>query len=374
MNALKKTSVALLAFAISASAFAASDLETRVQELEKKMDTISTVTPEGLLGLRPAPARAEPNGNGWFLSVDALYWQTKVDGIQYATTNDQVSEEFVHRNGTVREPTFDWAFGVKAGIGYNFFYDGWEMNAEYTYFQNKGSDRYHVAPPSGIYPIDESLLALSASDPHALLDHEIAEFATSSVSDVEVTLNNLVYVIGKDFYVSKKLSVRPNVGLQAAWISRSQDSRYFAGGTYFTHTYPSGHTVDVGGLGSDTLYVSKENKTTGLGPTVGIDTLWYLGNRFSFYTNMRGSLLFGYIRYTDHDTFSGSQNAYLTRTSIHRIIPTGDIALGLCYDKYIMDETQHIHFALGYEIQQFWSDNIGNVGFYGVDFNIRWDF
>lgn len=377
---MKVSKILPLALVISASAFAGSDVETRLHELEKKVETITTVTPEGLLGVRPAPARAEPNGKGWFISVDALYWQSKIGATEYAVSNDNFEESQIHFNGTTRAPTFGWDFGFKVGLGYDFFYDGWDMYAEYTYFQNTASDRYGVAAPAGIVPIPSSLLNITAPDIAGLVQGNIAEFCSNAVSDLKLAFNNVILSLGKDFYLSKKLSMRPNVGLQAAWITISQNSRYFGGAELFT--VPTGIpdvTRSFNGLGSETVYYYKQTKLASLGPTLGFDSQWYLGNHFSVYGNARGSLLFGYFKDTDQSSYSGTENSTLVRNSFHRVVPTTDMMLGICYDKYIMDDTQHIYFGLGYEIQYFWDvfarrEVIGGVGMYGVDFKVRWDF
>src|SRR5260221_209151 len=115
MKALKNSSPLLVAFALSVSAFAASDMDTRVRELEKKVSLLSTTTDSGSFGAVTAIARPETYSKGWFLSLDVLYWQTKVGGAAYATSTQQEANTPVIAIGSVREPSFKWDFGVKAG-------------------------------------------------------------------------------------------------------------------------------------------------------------------------------------------------------------------------------------------------------------------
>lgn len=373
MNALKTTSAVLVAFAMSASAFAGTDLDTRVHELERKVDMISTTTAAGTFGAKTAPARAEPNGKGWFFTLDVLYWQSKVGGAEYAESMPSFTNAIVYEFST-REPKFDWTFAFKAGLGYDFFHDSWDAHAEYTYFRNTGHDKYGVSLPAVIIPRDSDALTVTAGTGRTK-----AAFATTSSSDLKLRLDDFIVDLGRAFFVSKNLSLRPNVGLKASWITLKQSSRFSGGGIAYSYVV-LGSTVHVQGLGNGTVYESLEQKFFGLGPRAGMDSKWHLGNDFSIYGNVTGALLFGYFRRDFTFTYSDlPSNIISSNKKWHRLTPTVDFELGLVYDRYIMCDTQHFSIALGYENQYYWdlsylSGIPTGVGMYGVNLNLRWDF
>jgi hypothetical protein len=381
MNALKKTSAALIAFAMSASAFAGTDLDTRVHELEKKMDMMSMTTAAGTFGPKTALARAEPNGKGWFLTLDVLYWQSKVSGTPYAisvpsNTNAMISQ------GTMRDLSFDWSFAFKAGLGYNFFHDGWDARAEYTYFRNEASDSYSVESPAAIFPMQPPLLAVTAASKVDFANQRLADFATSSYGTLKLNLNDLILDLGRAFFVSKNLALRPSLGLKATWLTLKGNLRFSGGGVAFTGTL-SNQSYSFEGLGSQSVYGAVSQKLFGLGPRAGVDTKWYLGNDISIYGNLAGALLFGYFKGNIQNTYSALPDNILSLISRwHRLVPTVDFELGLMYDRYIMCDTQHFSISLGYETQYYWQasylgiplSGVGGVGMYGVNLKFRWDF
>lgn len=391
MNALKKTSAALIAFAMSASAFAGSDLDTRVHELEKKVDMMSTTTAAGTFGPKTALARPETNGKGWFLSFDVLYWQSKLEGSQYTDTIFSTVNTPVVVQGSRKEPQFDWSFAFKAGIGYNFFHDGWDTCFEYTYFQNKASNSVAVQLPSCLgfvgdnNPIGSSpsITTVSKSD---FNNGGGAYFAAASSSHLKLKLNDIILDLGRGFFVSKNLSLRPSVGLKASWITLRQNTKYTGGGTAFSINN-FGTIVNFSGLGSGVIYVQKHEKFFGLGPRAAVDTKWHLGNNISIYGDVAGALLFGYFKNELEESYSLIPANFVDmRASMHRLVPTVDFGLGLVYDKYIMCDSQHFSVSLGYETQYFWDVSYlgsmpgglgttpGGIGMYGVNLKIRWDF
>lgn len=383
MNALKKTSAALIAFAISASAFAGTDLETRVHELEKKIDMMSTTTSSDTFGPKLALARPEPNGKGWFLTFDVLYWQTKVGGVQYASAVSPEVASPIARSSTPREPEFDWTFAFKAGIGYKFFHDGWDAHFEYTYFRNDASDSYSTTLPTVIEPAIPELFGLTGTTVADLLGGSgLSTFATQTSANFRVNFNDINLDLGRDFFVSQNLSLRPSMGLKASWLSFRQNVTLSGGGTAYEYTVFNLIPLKEKGLGANTIYAEAHQKFVGIGPRASVDTRWHLGNDISFYGDVAGALLFGYFRTDGEATYTGNTANYFTaQDKFHRVIPTVDFELGLIYDKYVMCDTQHFSISLGYETQYFWDVNYlstskapQGLAMYGINLDIRWDF
>lgn len=390
MKALKKTSAALIAFAVSASAFAGTDMESRVSELEKKVDMMSTTTAIGTFGPKTALARAEPNGMGWRISVDVLYWQTKVGGTEYAVGLNGYTNSTFARKYYVQEPRFQWDFGFKVGAGYNFEHDGWESNLEYTYFRNNAHD--HVAqnhlPSAVLSPIiDEAAILGAPNFDTALSAGGLLPYATEGKAYVRNKYDNLKLDLARDFFVSKYLSVKPSFGVQATWINLRRNVKFTGGGTAFTaidNNYSSQmavtKTYTARGLGSNFVREYARSEFFGIGPKAGVDTRWHLVENFCFYANTEAALLFGRFKLdralTNTAQTGNSLDGYF---SFHRLNPTVRFDLGVTYDKYMMCDTQHLGISLGYENVYYWDVNYidllpAGLGMYGVTLKFVWDF
>lgn len=393
MEILKKTTASLAALAISASAFAGPDLDTRVHELEKKVDMMSTTTVMGTFGPKTALARPEPHGQGWFLSIDVLYWQTKVDGAEYVASDSSFANTPISAVGRLKEVEFDFEFGLKVGLGYNFFHDGWDMGLQYTYFDQNAGNKTGTSSPAILLPTTATLVIAETSYGDIATGAVTPPiFCTSATTDFKLDFDNLNLELGRNYFVSRNLSFRPHFGLKSAWIKIDWDNRYTGGETAFSVQTPFNTTINFRGLGLDTVYANINSDFWGLGPRAGVNSKWYLTNGFSLYGNVDGALLFGYFETKYKSWFSANaQNVVRYKEKFHRLTPTAHFELGLSYDKYIYNDKQHIGISLGYENQFFWDAfrylrNFGGffdpslgltkngVGLYGVTLSVRWDF
>lgn len=376
MRAITRKSLAVMAFAASVSAFAGAEIENRVSELEKKMDMVSTTTAIGTVGARTASARAEPDGLGWNLNFSVIYWQTKVGGSQYATSTNAVGSSLYKRDGFIKEPKFGWDFGFKIGAGYNFYHDGWELSLDYTYFRNKGDYNLNVALPSALFPIPGDALNVTAQNIVLARAGAGADFATSATTNIKSKFDDIKLELARDFFVSKYLSMSPNYGLRATWIRLNQNSKYWGGGTAYVQS-AGGTDVTVNGLGAGTVYTNQSLHTFALGPKAGVGSRWHFGPSISMYGNIGAALMFGYQKGDDEVSYDLRPNNMVDLNyNFHRLIPNVEFELGLVYDKYIMNDTQHCSISLGYENQYFWNASYDETGFgtYGVTLKVRWDF
>ena len=394
MKALKKTSAALIAIAASASAFAGSDIETRVSEIEKKIEMLSTTTAMGNFGPSLASARAEPEGMGWNLSLDVLYWQTKMGDSAYCAINDGLVNSPIKFNVTPREPNFQWAWGFKIGAGYNFDHDKWDTKLKYTFFRNHGKDYVNpLSLPSGIVsPLIDVFAPLTFDSIVAYEAQNIrGSFANETRMNLKNRYDNLYWDLGRDFFVSKYLSLRPSFGVEAAWFTFTSNVK-FTGGVSQSALVPQTLYVDneldtstsakvtlLNAVGDCNLKTFFKEKFVGIGPRAGLDSRWHLGEGFSIYGDVNAALLYGYFTLNAREQYTGKpQNLSTGYYKFHRLVPTAKFELGIVYDKYIMCETQHVSIALGYENQYYWDVykplRSAGVGMYGVDLKFQWDF
>jgi hypothetical protein len=360
---------------------------TQITELKKQIDEISTVTAAGNVGVRTAPDRADIKGHGWNLSVDVLYWQTKVQNSFFCTTVDGLVDSPRNYTQIRNYIKFDWAWGFKVGAGYNFEHDDFDSRAEYTYFRNtaKGSVG-PLALPSGIlspFITDNYQLTYDSFQDYTA-DYVTIQYAEQAREDLKNAYNDVFIDLGRAFFLSKCLSIRPSLGVEATWFSFKGNVNY-TGGNSVEFDFNPVRNVDGtfwGGLGSGALKKSSSLKSVGVGPRLGLDTKYHLCNGFSIYGNGNGALLYTYFQQNSKTTYTlQPNNQKILVNNFHSVIPTAKIDIGIRYDSNISCDTQRIGIALGYESVYYW-DTYGystikgynGVGMYGANLKVRWDF
>ncbi len=360
-----KVPMSLVAFAASASVFAAPDMDSRVHLLEQQMKQVRTETAAGTYGAKTASARPEVDGSGFFVNVDLLYWKVKAGGTEYCYT-DQDPSATLPIQGKVYENNLGWDFGFRVGLGYNFDHDGWDVFLNYTYFDSSDGDKTAAGLNGSVIPLKGTASITGDSD----LTH-----VSNATSNYSFDLDNLDLELGRNYFVSRTLSFRPHFGLRATWLDLTQRTNFYGGPV----------------LGDNQLLVFDKNDFSSLGPRAGVNSKWYLTNGFSLVGNVSGALLYGYyeVEHNENDTTDLSNSIDLT-ANMHRFCPNAQMFLGLSFDKYIYNDKQHIGVALGWEIQYFWRINqmlkaddfaslkyerySEDVATFGVTLDFRWDF
>ena len=376
VSKLRAFSIAIASLMTSSAVFAAMDMDSRVSQLENQMSQVRTETAMGTYGANTATARAEVDGQGWFFTADVLYWHAKVGGTEYAYS-DQDPVASLPISGRSKDIDFEWDWGFRVGLGYNFEHDGWDIGAQYTYFDSNGSDSTRAGQNSSIVPLRGS--ATITVTPGTGIPDFI--FCTSAKSQYDFDYQSLDLELGRAYFVSGKLSFRPHWGLKTAWLDQEQIARY-TGGTA---------GVTVLGLEGSTVHVKDDCNFWGLGPRAGVNSKWHLGNGFSIIGNVAGALLFGFFDVDHKERWSNNiDHRIKLHANRHAFSPTVQMQLGLHYDRYVHNNKQHIGLGLGFEANYWWRQNqmlkvddaqvlkyerySEDVSMHGVTLDFKWDF
>lgn len=389
-----------LALATSSVAFGAMSTNERVAQLEQQMKCVYMEVIEDdcdpmMITCGAQTASARPNvqgdqcrcGYGWFVSVDVIYWHPKVGGTEYAYSDNSpqlalspdLSEAHFPLKGRTKDIDFDWDWGFKVGLGYNFKHDGWDALIEFTRLDSDGSDSTNSGLNGTIVPLRGTSSITNGTGAFT----GVFLYCSHAKSEFDVDYDRLDLEMGRNFYVSPKLALRPYAGLTAAWIELMQKTRYFGGEEV---------TAGVLGLGVNTVHVNDKSHFKGLGPKFGIDTKWTLGHKFSIYGNISGALPYGIFNVTHYEKYSllEDTNRIKLTADNNRFAPNCVFELGLAYDTYMNENRQHLTIGLGYEAQYWFRANqmlqvtdfevlrytrySEDVSFHGVTLDIRLDF
>ena len=158
-----------------------------------------------------------------------------------------------------------------------------------------------------------------------------------------MNLNQIDLDLGREYYVSKWLTMRPHVGLRTAWVHQKLEINH----NRFESTPGIDDDLDL------------ESNFWGLGLETGIDTQWGLGNGWSIYGNAAFAFLYGF-----HDTEHGEDVDYGVEFtwgdvdwSYRTTRAIGDLQMGLRWDTWTDDERVHFRIQAGWEHHIYFSQN-----------------
>jgi len=349
---------------VSSSAFAGMDMDSRVSNVESHIKQAVTITENNTYGARNADGAPQLTaGYGWYVGIGADYTQARLTGTEFAYTSSNAVGAFPFE-GTLQDIHYSWDWGLHLVGGYIFAHDGFDLGLGYNYLNTSSSG-------SAVSGLAGSVVASRGDADLGSWDNTCNE----AKSNFSMTMNTLDLSVGRDYFVSRYLSLRPSFGLLSAWFDLEQNTAY-TGGTTLT--------------GNSSFYVDDESNFWGLGPDIAINTKWFIGEGFSFFANGSTALLYGRydVTHDENNTISASDN-FEINGDIHKISPMFGLMLGMAYETYLDNNKQHLGLRLGYNVDYYFNlnqmvtavgsnnqviRNNGNLGMQGVTFDLTWAF
>lgn len=239
-----------------------------------------------------------------------------------------------HPSNTYTEPNvhFDWSPGLKIGIQYEqpHFFD---TKLYWTYFSTKTGESVTAAPNEIILPeFFNGFTSLSVYNAAQL--------------NWRLILNMVDAEIGHKFIPVDTLSIRPFIGVKGGTINQS--------------IYSSWQENEL----NTTIYSATEhlkNNFLGIGPSVGIDTVWHLYKSINIRSDFSTAILWG--RWNIKDTFHRPQAllGLIPETTISSDMNNSMLgtfmARGFMGLEWVFKAKALVTIKAGYEMQ-FWSNQL----------------
>lgn len=371
---MRAVSIALSSLAFSSVAFGVMDMDSRVTQLENQMKQVHTETAIGTFGAETASARLNGKGTDAYVQLDILCWHARFPDAAYAAT-DSAQAGLFPIQGEVKNIDFDWDFGFRVGLGYNFAHDSWNLGARYTYFQTTGSDSESALQ---IIPLQsDGKIPDMRPGKHPEWSADFL-YCTKASSTLEMTYQTLDLDLGRAFFVSKYLSFRPFWGVKTGWIKVTQTTRY-TGGDPLEGGINAGQLpnvlrgVQVVGLQNNVVATTLNDTYWSIGPRVGCDSKWHMGAGFSIEGDVAASLLYGFNKARVRENYSQypGETFIDVRDNFRLVTPVMEMKLGIRYDTNVNDDKQHFGVGFGYDTQYWFPDDIM---LYGFTLDFRFDF
>ncbi len=305
-----------------------------------------------------APVSPKTCNGDIVLTFAGFYWNAHQDGMEYAITNsvkgpgDEPAAITAYDNlnnlvdATYNTPNFQWDFGFKAGIGYASPCDGWDFGILWTWYHGRANDEIEAEASD-----NQTILPLWSA--YAPIQGGVL-YATDVETHWQLKLNLIDVELGRNFWTSKYLAMRPFVGVRLAYIDQSFEIKH-RGGSWNANA-PIGQQAFNG-------TVSLGNDYKGVGLRGGLNTVWHLGCGWGVYGDFALAILYGRFDFEQDETNRNAENAHEkakiadAANSFRASRATADLALGVEWETMFCECKYGFNLRLGWEHHLFFDQN-----------------
>ncbi len=296
----------------------------QVQFNDKQFDPHSDVTPS---------ARGCNNNTGFYMAGSFIYWKSGYTDITLSSRVENPGVETSKNKKIGLDTQYDPGF--KVGIGCNFHRDVWDIFLNWTSLQSNLVDKQHTNTPK----LATILGSIAPQEPGINLTRKFR-------AGWHFDFDSLDLELGRNFYISKYMSIRPFAGLKGSLIKYQLKMTYV-------------NPVDSNNAPFQSSMHSKyKDHTWGIGPRLGINSRWVLGeSNFAFLANVAGSILWEDFQPSSSTKYLDAQGTPAPVGKIHgsqqELNPVAEVFLGFdwgrCFGKHF-----YMNLSAGYEMQYWW--------------------
>jgi hypothetical protein len=295
------------------------------------------------------------------VEVAGFYWNAHQDGLEFAIANSVAAPattagDSSALNNLVRaeylNPKAKWELGFKLGLGYDSTHDGWDLMLLWTHYRGRAKKEADIdlADNSSLLPL-WSAFSTSAGVPGVGSNNIL--YATDINAHWKLRLDLVDLELGREFWSSKYLTLRPHIGLRYTWLKQSYD---------ITHQGGAWGAVD-GIQPAFNNEVDLRSKFKGIGVRAGLNSTWMLGRGFAFFGNAAISIVYGRF------SVDADENNFLTTApfSTTEVLDTDehfrsskgmtDLAFGISWSTMFSDCQYGFTLALAWEHHLFFNQN-----------------
>jgi hypothetical protein len=301
------------------------------------------------------------------LTVAGFYWNSHQDGMEFAV-KDRVSVPTIADNQNAnylidaeyQNPDNSWDFGFKLGLAYNSNHDGWDFGVEWTWFRNRAQNHVETEQDD-----NQILVPLWSA-------YQANAVPVLVANDIEATwrlqLNLIDINLGREFWVSKYMTMRPHVGLRIAYIEQDYDIEHKGGSWNAIVPVPAFNNL-----------VKIDNDFKGVGLRSGLDTTWIFGRGWGLYGNFALSIVYGRFSVEHDETNRQASDLHVknkvldTNEHFRASRAMTDLSLGIQWSTMFSECCYGLTIQLGWEHHMFFHQNqmwrVNRIG--GIDGTIN---
>lgn len=373
-----------------------SDTSAQSSSCENLCDTCSRtkLTPyESIQGKEVLPSygverQKDALAKPYFIA-EYILWDVYQGGLEYAlsgfSASNNAESNTTVRQGQIYAPDAKLKSGFKAGVGFDFCYDNWDLSLVYTWFKSSSCSVLQGALSPDYYEVPYDFENQNIKISSDVRDQRV----TSGDSIFKLFFNVVDLTLGKSFFISPKIILNPYFGLKGSYQSEHNNLNFLING-------------QASGIGPKSLsypnatgYYTALKKQTygGIGPKIACYALWSLSKNFGVFADAGLSNMWSWYKSYRTDSVDILNNitqkylvedlqyANVTRknNTLNQVFET---RLGLSYNIFFCDNTCRLISELGWEGQLWFNQNqlpslilaTGNLSLQGLNISFRLDF
>lgn len=300
-------------------------------------------------GLLNPPARPIVEDYDFNAYGDLLVWSAHENGLPIAiknkATNFSSQRGFANlQESSVKHLEFDYNTGLRLGMDFDMPYDGWDVNLTWLSFTAHADASTNAEGNRELFAT-----RLNAQIP-SFITNGVAPFPFPIYTEADAHwkshLNQIDLDLGREFFVSKWLTLRPHVGIRTTWLRQR------------LHTDYSDAIALAGFPSMPDTEVSEKNKWWGIGLEGGLNTQWTLGAGISLYGDITAAIESGFHKVRTKQEVNGFANDFENNKDSTRIArPILDLQLGIRWDSNFADNSYNFGLHAGWEEHIYFSQN-----------------
>lgn len=293
----------------------------------------------------------------WRFHMSGFYWNVHEDGLEFAVRNfvnvpivnptPQEIQEINHLiQDDLEQPNTKWEFGYRFGLSYTSSCDGWDVDLFWTHYSPSSFRKIEA-------DLEDGYTLITLWSAFAPAQGEI-NYARRILATWKLNLDWIDLELGRSFWVSKYMSLRPFIGLRYAKIDQNYDLEH-SGGSWSPRIDPPQDP-----LKGD---VSLNNDYKGLGMLSGLESIWNFGCGWGFYDHVAISIIYGHFDIDHKEKIREALSPYTkttildSRSSFRASRAIFDLDLGIQWARSFCDCRYAFQARLSWEIHLFFHQN-----------------
>lgn len=354
MSFIKRASLLFLAWGLTVGLYS--------QEEPLAYESGHSVTADQMASGYNAPGRIDLK-DGWnlWMTGSFIYWQALEQELYLARSEVSFLDGYpTHQK--YYDMSFGFKPGFKAGLGFSFDHDGWELFTRYTWLHMQNKTSYSNLDST--YVIIPSFYLYSPTYTDGTLSYARSRW--------HLSVNMIDLEMARSFYAGTNLVLRPFVGPKGGWIKQR---------------YLETLTVNNASAGGDYRpYYDGKIKSWKVGARAGCNLNWFFSHDFRMEADLAASLLYAHYR-SSFTNYSFNSTSYYTLTGLKKVNlvqPVFETALGFGWGAYLGDQRCHLDLSALYEFQVYLCENqflmeyitheSGDLYLHGLTVSMRFDF
>lgn len=289
---------------------------------------------------------------GFYIDAEYHYYQAIMDDLHYANQillSPSPIPNALATNSTLFEPKFEWNSGVGLEAGYIFgSRDQLKLSLAWNYLTTHAKGSFLL--PNNM--ADPTFMQINSP---TWLPGQTGQLLGSGSTSWHLKFNTLDLLIGRDFFVSRWLSINPFFGLRGAWIEQKTHINY-NGFNFLTIPSGGGYT-DLNFERTRSLFFDNDMKAIGF--RFGSSLLAHITCNVSVLGSLSASLLYSHfnVKGTGDTAFPSDDvtnpvQLGIAQSTFHniykRIRYNVDSELGLEWESYFCDNQRRLTFSASY--------------------------